>query len=98
MTQAITSFLQPVNDLPVRLASCVLARHLFERSESGSIFTTLDASLAQLYRAFKLVRDNCLEDESLRNQAALAIERLDAQVRSHFAPSSKLEKKITILG
>ena len=77
-----------------------MARHLFERLEggSGSILTTLDASLATLYRAFKTCRDNFLEDDSLRNQAALAIESLDARVRESFAPSHRMEKKITVLG
>ena len=98
MADAIISFLSPTNDLQIRLASCVLARHLFDRLNSGSIFSIFDETLTRLYRSFKTCRDNYLEDETLRAQAALAIEGLDDKVRESLTPSAKLEKKITVLG
>ena len=59
-----------MNPKPVRLAACLLARLLIEKSKV-SILSVLDETISQLYKTLKRYRDDFLEDEDIREKSAL---------------------------
>ena len=59
-----------MNPKPVRLAACLLARLLIEKSKV-SILSVLDETISQLYKTLKRYRDDFAEDEDIREKSAL---------------------------
>ena len=96
IANAVCGFISPMNPKPVRLAACLLARLLIEKSKV-SILSVLDETISQLYKTLKRYRDDFLEDEDIREKSALAIESIDDKVKSYLTPKIEMNKKITIL-
>ena len=93
---AISGFLHPANENIVRLAACSLARQIF--LNIGSRISQLtDEIMRDLYRTMKTIAYDHLQNDDLREKAALAIESIDDAVRELFKPNKKMEKKITVL-
>lgn len=96
IANAVEGFISPMNPKPVRLAACLLARLLIEKSKV-SILSVLDETIAHMYKTLKRYRDDFLEDDDIREKSALAIESIDDKVKSYLTPKIEMNKKITIL-
>eukprot|EP00057_Strongylocentrotus_purpuratus_P002578 XP_003724793.1 PREDICTED: transport and Golgi organization protein 6 homolog [Strongylocentrotus purpuratus] len=76
--------------------SAVQVMNLLLRGLGKDAIQVLDASIRDVYRCLKHVRD-VEKDEVLLLHAQLALEELDIFMRQYLFPKQTLSKKITVL-